>query len=69
MRVFDLRVKQSDQKTRKLEMIQIKAATRIQKGAPPVFFRSTMNCLHLMTNHGKSPPTGDVAEWLKATVC
>jgi hypothetical protein len=25
--------------------------------------------LHAQSNHGKSPNTGDVAEWLKATVC
>jgi hypothetical protein len=25
--------------------------------------------LHAQSNHGKSPSTGDVAEWLKATVC
>jgi hypothetical protein len=25
--------------------------------------------LHARSNRGKSPNTGDVAEWLKATVC
>jgi hypothetical protein len=25
--------------------------------------------LHAQSNRGKSPNTGDVAEWLKATVC
>jgi hypothetical protein len=27
------------------------------------------SCLHVQSNRGKSPNTGDVAEWLKATVC